>query len=133
MAREVKLTIGYDDQLTAVRRTIPDDEPPPWDATSALRVVGRPVPRVDAPDKVTGKAKYTRDLKLPGMLYGVIVRSPHATARIRMVDTSLAEKLPGVRAVYVLDRTQVRFQGHEWLPWPRTRSNTPRMPPVPSP
>ncbi len=113
MAREVKLTIGYDDQLTTVTRTIPDDEPPPWDATSALRVVGRPVPRVDAPDKVTGKAKYTRDLKLPGMLYGVIVRSPHATARIREVGTSLAEKLPGVRAVYVLDRTQVRFQGHE--------------------
>src|SRR3989442_1296361 len=113
MAREVKLTVGDDDPLTTATATIPDDEPPPWDATSALRVVGRPVPRVDAPDKVTGKAKYTRDLKLPGMLYGVIVRSPHATARIREVDTSLAEKMPGVHAVYVLDRTQVRFQGHE--------------------
>ena len=76
MTREVELTIGYDDQLTTVKRVVPDDEPPPWDAKSSLRVVGKPVPRLEARDKVTGKAKYTRDLKLPGMLYGVIVRSP---------------------------------------------------------
>lgn len=113
MAREVELTIGYDDKLTTVKRTIPDDEPPPWDAKSALRVVGKPLPRVDAHDKVTGKAKYTRDLKLPGMLYGVIVRSPHPAARIRAVDTARAQQMPGVRAVHVLDRKQVRFQGHE--------------------
>src|SRR5215813_1238119 len=113
MAREVELTIGYDDQFTVVRRAIPDDEPPPWDAKSALRVVGKPVPRVDAREKVTGKAKYTRDVKLPGMLYGVIVRSPYPAAQIRKVDTERAEKMPGVCAVYVLDRSQVRFQGHE--------------------
>src|SRR5262249_14565907 len=113
MTREVELPIGYDDQFTVVRRAIPDDEPPPWDAKSALRVVGKPVPRVDARDKVTGKAKYTRDLKLPAMLYGVIVRSPYPAAQIRRVDTSAAEKMPGVRAVHVLDRDQVRFQGQE--------------------
>jgi xanthine dehydrogenase YagR molybdenum-binding subunit len=113
MAREVELTIGYDDKLTTVKRTIPDDEPPPWDAKSALRVVGKPVPRVDARDKVTGKAKYTRDLKLPTMLYGVIIRSPYPAAQIRKVDTSRAEKMPCVRAVHVLDRSQVRFEGHE--------------------
>lgn len=113
MAREVELTIGYDDQLTTVKRMIPDDEPPPWDAKSTLRVVGKPVPRVDARDKVTGKAKYTCDLILPGMLYGVIVRSPHPAARILRVDTARAEKMPGVRAVYILDRNHVRFQGHE--------------------
>lgn len=113
MAREVELTIGYDDQLTVVKRSIPDDEPPPWDAKSELRVVGKPVPRVDARDKVTGKAQYTRDLKLPGMLYGVMVRSPHPAAQVRKVDTSLVEKMPGVRAVHVLDRPAVRFQGHE--------------------
>src|SRR5262249_17752143 len=75
--------------------------------------VGKPVPRLEARDKVTGQAKYTRDLKLPGMLYGVIVRSPYPAAQIGTVDTSGAEKMPGVRAVYVLDRQQVRFQGHE--------------------
>lgn len=113
MAREVELTIGYNDRLSTVRRTIPDDEPPPWDATTALRVVGKPAPRIDARAKVTGTVKYTRDITLPGMLYGVIVRSPYAAARIRAVDTSAAERMPGVRAVHVLDRSQVRFQGHE--------------------
>ncbi len=113
MAREVELKVGYKNQFTKVKRTIPDDELQPWDADSQLRVVGKAVPRVDAYDKVTGKAQYTRDLKLPGLLYGVVVRSPYAAARVRKVDTSAAEKMPGVRAVYVLDRGQVRFQGHE--------------------
>src|SRR5262249_60656731 len=113
MTREVELPIGYDDQLTTVKRVVPEDEPLPWDAKSSLRVVGKPVPRLEARDKVTGKAKYTRDLKLPGMLYGVIVRSSYPAAQIGAVDSSGAEKMPGVRAVHVLDRQQVRFQGHE--------------------
>src|SRR5215510_8399215 len=113
MAREVELTVGYDDKLTTVKRTIPDEEPSPWDAKSDLRVVGKSVPRVDARDKVTGKAKYTRDQNLPDMLYGVIVRSPHPAAQVKSVDTSQAEKMPGIKAVYVLERKQVRYQGHE--------------------
>jgi len=113
MARDVELTIGYDDQLTTVKRTIPDDEPSPWDAKSSLRVVGKSVPRVDARDKVTGKAKYTLDLKVPDMLYGVIVRTPYPAAQVRAIDISAAEKMPGVRAVHLLDRKNVRFQGHE--------------------
>ncbi|HXG63912.1 MAG TPA: molybdopterin cofactor-binding domain-containing protein, partial [Blastocatellia bacterium] len=113
MTREVELTIGYNDRTTMVKRLIPDDEPPPWDAKSSLRVVGKPVPRLEARNKVTGKAKYTRDLQLPGMLYGAIVRSPYPAAQIGTVDTAEAEKMPGVRAVYVLGRQQVRFQGHE--------------------
>ena len=113
MAREVTLQVGYHNTFTEEKRTIPDDEPPPWDATTKLRVVGTSVPRVDAQAKVTGQAKYTRDIKLPGMLYGVIVRSPYAAAKIQSIDTSQAERLPGVRAVHVLDRSQVRFQGHE--------------------
>ena len=49
--------------------------------------------------KVTGRAMYGADYKLPGMLYGKVLRSPHAHARIRSIDTSAAEKLPGVKAV----------------------------------
>ncbi len=113
MARDVELKIGYQDHFTTVTRSIPEDEPPPWDADTLLHVVGKPVPRVDARDKVTGKAKYTHDIALPGMLYGVIVRSPYAAAEVRGVDTSAAEKMPGVHAVYVLDRNRVRFEGHE--------------------
>lgn len=62
-------------------------------------VVGQRVPRVDALDKVTGRAKYTSDMKLPGMLHGAFLRSPHAHALIKRIDTSKAEALPGVRAV----------------------------------
>lgn len=58
----------------------------------------RPI-RPDGVPKVTGRAMYGADLKLPGMIYGKILRSPHAHARIRSIDTSAAEALPGVKAV----------------------------------
>ena len=55
--------------------------------------------RLDAPAKATGAALYTEDIVLPGMLHGVLLRSPLAHAKIRSIDTSAAEKLAGVRAV----------------------------------
>ena len=58
----------------------------------------RPV-RPDGVPKVTGAAKFGADYHLPGMLYGKVLRSPHAHARIRSIDTSRAEALPGVKAV----------------------------------
>src|SRR6202047_5181289 len=58
----------------------------------------RPV-RPDGVDKVTGRARYGADFNLPGQLVGRILRSPHAHARIRRIDTSKAEKLNGVKAV----------------------------------
>src|SRR5579885_1905168 len=67
-------------------------------------IVGQRAPRIDALDKVTGRAKYTADLKLPGMLYGAFLRSPHAHARILLIDTSKAEALPGVKAVLTQDK-----------------------------
>src|SRR5205814_7972226 len=63
------------------------------------KVVGtRPI-RHDGAEKVTGRAIYGADVRLPGMLYGRILRSPHAHARIKRIDTSKAEALPGVRAI----------------------------------
>ena len=68
-------------------------------ATKKYDVVGtRPI-RHDGADKVTGKAKYGADYYTTGLLYGKWLRSPHAHARIRSIDTSKAEALPGVRAV----------------------------------
>ena len=62
-------------------------------------VVGtRPI-RHDGADKVTGRAKYGADFEMSGMLFGKVLRSPHAHARIKSIDTSAAEALPGVRAV----------------------------------
>src|SRR5512147_1799893 len=64
-----------------------------------LKVIGtRPV-RPDGVPKVTGLARYGADFSLPGMLWGKILRSPHAHARIRSIDTSKAQALPGVKAV----------------------------------
>lgn len=62
-------------------------------------VIGKSVPKMDGRVKVTGQAKYTGDLKFPNMLVGKILTSPHAHARIISIDTSEAEKLPGVKAV----------------------------------
>jgi xanthine dehydrogenase molybdenum-binding subunit len=64
-----------------------------------LQVVGKRIPPPDRAEKATGTAQFTVDTKLPGMLIGKVLRSPHAHARITRVDTSQAEKLPGVEAV----------------------------------
>jgi CO/xanthine dehydrogenase Mo-binding subunit len=58
-----------------------------------------PVIALDGPDKVTGAARYTFDVSLPGMLHAKVLRSPHPHARIRSIDTGRAEGLPGVAAV----------------------------------
>ena len=91
-------------------------------------VVGKSVPRVDAYEKVTGKAKFGIDLALSGMLHVKILRSPYPHAKIIHIDTTGAEKLPGVRGIvtgkdvpeerigfirdrYVMGRDKVRFVG----------------------
>ena len=61
--------------------------------------VGKRIPKMDAEEKVTGKAIYIHDLKVPGMLYGKILYSVHPHAKILNIDTSKAQKLPGVKAV----------------------------------
>src|SRR5262249_8416719 len=90
-----------------------------WGDPSKFRILGKRFPRVEGPDKVTGKAKYTYDVVLPGMLYGRIVRSPYACGRINGpadVDTSDAEKMPGVKAIYKFvgaNGLNIRFHGQE--------------------
>jgi len=75
--------------------------------------MGTPVPRIDGPAKVSGRAKYTADIQRPGMLYGKILRCPHPHARVVRVDTRRAEALPGVRAVEKYEGQTVRFAGGE--------------------
>ena len=62
-------------------------------------IIGKSVPRTDAWDKVVGKAVYTDDLKFPNMLYGKVLRSPHAHAKILNINTEKAKRLPGVKGV----------------------------------
>ncbi|MPZ87037.1 MAG: molybdopterin-dependent oxidoreductase [Nitriliruptorales bacterium] len=73
-------------------------------------VVGQPLPRVDAREKVTGKAPYAYDMRLPGMVYGELLRSPLPHARVTRIDPSEALAIPGVLAVYTQkDMPQNKF------------------------
>ena len=64
-----------------------------------FQVLNTRAPRLDAPAKATGRAKYADDLSMPGMLYAAILQSPLAHAKILHIDTSKARKLPGVKAI----------------------------------
>ena len=93
--------------------------------------IGKDTPQVNARAKVLGRALYTGDIKLPGMLHGKVLRSPYPSARIVSIDTSKARALPGVRAVvtgedaqngrwgtehkdrHILAKRRVRFSGEE--------------------
>src|SRR5215510_1882963 len=67
--------------------------------TRTFHVIGRRTPKVDALDKVTGRAQFGADVTLPRLLVGKVLRSPYAHARIKRIDTSQAAMLPGVQAV----------------------------------
>ncbi|MDQ1472406.1 MAG: xanthine dehydrogenase YagR molybdenum-binding subunit [Bryobacterales bacterium] len=88
-----------------------------WPAKSS--VLGTRVNRVDGPDKVTGRAKYTFDINRPGMLYARMIRSPHPHARVVSVDLSSATRMPGVKSVLMVrdfssaPNNRVMFQGDE--------------------
>jgi xanthine dehydrogenase YagR molybdenum-binding subunit len=84
-----------------------------WGPRYKHRLINTRLPRVDFPYKTTGTAIYTYDVRLPGMLFGRILRSPYAHARIKSLDLSAAMKIPGVQAVVA--RVEVgailRFEG----------------------
>jgi len=88
---------------------------------SELSVIGGRVPRVDAMEKVTGQAKYAADYSLPDMLWCKLLRSPYPHARILNIDTSKAERLPGVKGIV----TGKDFGGWSWGWMPATRDETP--------
>jgi CO/xanthine dehydrogenase Mo-binding subunit len=64
-----------------------------------VRGIGLSIPRFDSPEKVTGRTQYVGDVQLPGLLHARVLRSPHAHALIKHIDTTRARALPGVRAV----------------------------------
>jgi xanthine dehydrogenase YagR molybdenum-binding subunit len=81
------------------------------------RILGTRVTRLDGPAKSTGRAKYSYDINRPGMLHGRILRCPHARAVVKSIDTSEAEKMPGVKAIHriVKDGAELFFAGDEIL------------------
>ena len=86
----------------APREVAPGD-PPAWPINEKLSVVGKPTPRIDGRPKVTGAAKYTADMNLPGMLFARMLVSPYAAATISSIDTTDAEKIPSVKAIHIFE------------------------------
>ncbi len=86
-----------------------------WPATDQRSLIGKRLSRVDGPDKVSGRAKYTYDVHRPGMLFGKVVRSPYAHAKIVNIDTSAAEKMAGVKAVHIIQKvgTEIQWAGDD--------------------
>ncbi len=79
------------------------------------RLIGTRIPRLDGLAKASGRAKYPSDQRPDGLLYGVMLYSPHAHAKIKSIDTTAAEKMPGVKAVKVIAEAgaTLRFQGDD--------------------
>jgi xanthine dehydrogenase YagR molybdenum-binding subunit len=78
------------------------------------KVIGQRLSRLDGVEKAAGRAKYNSDLNKPGMLHGVILTCPHAHAKVSSIDTSAAEKVPGVAAVRVIAPAGTEIQ---WAGW----------------
>lgn len=90
--------------LRQEERTIPADEPPVLPINKDLEYIGKPIERWDGYAKVTGRARYTFDVQLPGMLYACFVNSTVPHAKIVSIDTSAAEAQPGVKGVHVIEK-----------------------------
>lgn len=98
--RIVTTHLEFEGQVYEQRVVLEGEEPPVWGADADLKVVGKSTPRVDGRERVSGAAQYTYDISLPGMLIAIGLRSPHPHARVIAIDTTAAERAPGVRAVF---------------------------------
>jgi len=87
------------------------DSGPGWGPNDKHTLLNKRMTRVDGPVKATGVARYTYDQRLPGMLYGRILRCPHGHARVTNLDTDAAAKIPGVKAIVPAPLTELRYAG----------------------
>ncbi|MBW3634566.1 MAG: xanthine dehydrogenase family protein molybdopterin-binding subunit, partial [Chloroflexi bacterium] len=106
---------------------VEEEEVSAWSSQTDLQIVGQSHPRLEGREKVTGRARYASDVRLPGQLYARVLRSPYPHAHVRRIDVSKAEQAPGVHAVVsaanvpdipwyeegVLFESTVRFVGDE--------------------
>ena len=91
---------------------LPSRHPAPWDDTAPLRVVGQRAERMDALEKVTGDARYTADMQLPGMLHAALFRVPVPRGRVTKLDLEPALALDGVRgAISLADVDRIKIDG----------------------
>ena len=86
-----------------------------WPAAENRSLIGKRISRLDGPVKSSGRAKYSFDVNRPGMLYGKMILSPYAHAKVTKIDISAAEKMPGVKAVTLIWEVgkEVQWAGQE--------------------
>jgi xanthine dehydrogenase YagR molybdenum-binding subunit len=123
----VKTRHFFEEDFVETLAEVSTEEVKQWGPEIKLAVVGKPIPRLDGYDKVSGTAQYTFDVRLPNMAFARILRSPSPHAKIMKIDISKAKKLPGVLAImthenapkiswyqgsYLFD-PHVRYQGDE--------------------
>lgn len=86
-----------------------------WPDAEHRSLIGKRISRVDSPDKVSGRARYTYDVKRPGMLFGKMLRAPYAHCKVVSVDISAAEKMPGVKAIEIVQKpgSTIHWAGDE--------------------
>ncbi len=113
-------------------RRVPSTEPPVLPVNKDLKYIGKPTSRWDAHAMVSGTARYTADIQLPGMLYAKFVNAAVPHAKILSVDTSVAENYPGVKGVHVIQHVRGRAAIHGCPPgWHlRPTHRAPPQPPV---
>jgi isoquinoline 1-oxidoreductase subunit beta len=114
--------LGFGD-LVARAATLPVPADPPLKPPSEFRILGKRMPRVDTPDKVSGKAVFGLDVRVPGMVYAAVARCPVFGGRVKAFDPAPALAVPGVQRVVqissgvavVAERTWAAFQGKKAL------------------
>jgi len=105
--------IGYADLVgAAARMPLPND--PPLKDPKAFRLIGRPLKRLDTPDKVNGRAVYGIDVLPPGVKFATLAQSPVMGGRVASLDQARALAIPGVRQVVVLDDLVAVVGDHTW-------------------
>lgn len=103
-----KVVNGID---TLVEVEVDDTGGPTWGPKDAHTLLNTALPRVDGPAKVSGKARYSYDVRPAGMLYGRFLISPYACADVTHIDTGAAEKMEGVKAVLNFGNQQLKYEG----------------------
>jgi isoquinoline 1-oxidoreductase beta subunit len=105
--------LGYGELADAAGKETPPKDVPLKDPKN-FALIGKPLKRLDTPDKVNGKAIYGIDAMLPGMKFATLAQSPVFGGKIKQVDDSAAKKIPGVRQVVVLDDLVAVVGDHMW-------------------
>ena len=116
MPQIVRQKIEFEGRIEERDVVIEGEDLPVWPADERFTVVGTPVVRVDGRERAAGRVRFIADLHPAGMLHGVMLRSPHAHARVARIDTRKAERAPGVHGVFC-HANAPKIKWHNGMSW----------------